>query len=257
MSNVNNPFTLENKVIVITGASSGIGRQCAVSCSQQGATVILAGRNQQGLNETQGQMANPDKHLCFAFDLTDYEQSDKFVMEIVSTIGRIDGLVNAAGISTTLPLKLTSIKKMEEFFRSNVFGAVNLTKNVAKQTNFNASGGSIVFISSVMATVGETGKSLYGMTKGALHAASKSLAVELAPKKIRINCISPGVVISPMSQKSLYSQDEESLNFIKNLHPLGLGMPEDIAHACIYLLSDASRWVTGTNLIIDGGYTAR
>ena len=103
---------------------------------------------------------------------------------------------------------------------------------------------------------GASGKALYGMTKGALISGAKSLALELAPKNIRVNCISPGVVVSPMSNNAIYSKDEESLQRVKDLHPLGLGEAEDVANACVYLLSDASKWVTGTNLIIDGGYTA-
>ena len=105
--------------------------------------------------------------------------------------------------------------------------------------------------------VGEMGKTVYSLTKGALIAGAKSLALELAMRNIRVNTISPGVVITPMSQNAVYSQDEESFSRVKNLHPLGLGKPEDVANACIYLLSDASRWVTGTNLVVDGGYTAR
>ena len=98
---------------------------------------------------------------------------------------------------------------------------------------------------------------MYSLTKGALISAAKSMALEFASKKIRFNAISPGVVVTPMSQNAVYSQDEESLNKITALHPLGLGMPDDIANACVYLLSDASRWVTGSNLVVDGGYTAR
>ena len=108
-----------------------------------------------------------------------------------------------------------------------------------------------------MGSVGEVGKTLYSMTKGALLSASRSLALELAPKKIRVNCISPGVVDTPMSQSAVYSQSEESLNRIRSLHPLGLGRVEDVAHACVFLLSDEARWITGTNLFVDGGYTAR
>jgi NAD(P)-dependent dehydrogenase (short-subunit alcohol dehydrogenase family) len=148
-------------------------------------------------------------------------------------------------------------EKMEEFFHVNVHSAFNLTRIITKPSGISEEGASIVFISSVMGIVGENGKSLYSMTKGALIAGARSLAIELAPRNIRVNCISPGVVVSPMSKGAVYSKDEESLNKIKGLHPLGLGHTEDVANACIYLLSDASRWVTGTNMVVDGGYTAR
>jgi NAD(P)-dependent dehydrogenase (short-subunit alcohol dehydrogenase family) len=108
-----------------------------------------------------------------------------------------------------------------------------------------------------MGVAGENGKTLYSMTKGALIAAVKSMSIELAPRKIRVNCISPGVVETPMSKSAVYSKDEDSLNRTKSLHPLGIGHPEDVANACIFLLSDASKWITGTNLVIDGGYLAR
>lgn len=118
-------------------------------------------------------------------------------------------------------------------------------------------GASIVFIASVMSHVGEVGKTLYAMTKGALVSSAKSMAIELAPRNIRVNTLSPGVVKTPMSSKSAYSQNNESLSKIISKHPLGLGEANDIANACVYLLSEASKWTTGTNLIIDGGYTAK
>jgi len=134
---------------------------------------------------------------------------------------------------------------------------MNLTRLTVKQSNISGEYASIIFISSVMGMAGETGKSLYSMTKGALIAGVRSLAIELAPRNIRVNCISPGVVESPMSKNAVYSRNEDALNKIKAFHPLGLGQPEDVANACIYLLSDAAKWVTGTNLIVDGGYLTR
>jgi NAD(P)-dependent dehydrogenase (short-subunit alcohol dehydrogenase family) len=253
----NNPFSLENKLIIVTGASSGIGRQCAVSISKMGASVVLFGRNQERLDETLGLMENKKKHLVFAIDLLDYEKIAEAVKDLVAQKGMINGLINCAGISTTIPLNALSTQKQELFFRTNVIGAINLTKQVVRSSSFSEEGGSIIFISSVMGVVGENAKTLYSMTKGALIAAVKSMSIELARKKIRVNAVSPGVVISPMSEHAVYSKDEESLNMIRQLHPLGLGEPEDVAGACIYLLSDASRWVTGTNFIVDGGYTAR
>jgi NAD(P)-dependent dehydrogenase (short-subunit alcohol dehydrogenase family) len=146
---------------------------------------------------------------------------------------------------------------MEHFFKINVIGSVNLTKQVVRFSNFSENGGSIIFISSVMGVTGEIGKTLYSMTKGAIVPMVKSMALELAPKNIRVNAVSPGVVVTPMSKSAVYSKNDEALDKIKNLHPLGLGRPEDIANACAFLLSDAARWITGINLIVDGGYLAR
>lgn len=252
-----NRFALNGKMIIITGASSGIGRQCAVSCSRSGGKIILMGRNMERLKDTLRSTERKKEHIIVPIDLTDFEKVESVVRELVDKEGKIDGLINCAGVSTTLPLNMVRPDKMNDFFKTNVQTAINLTRIVARQTHFSEEGGSIIFISSVMAEVGESGKSMYSMTKGALTAGSRSLAIELAPRKIRVNCISPGVVETPMSKNAVYSQTEESMNKIKALHPLGLGQPEDIAYACIYLLSDASRWITGINLIADGGYTAR
>ena len=257
MSDKNKPFSLNDKTIIVTGASSGIGRQCAINCSQLGAKLILIGRNTERLKETMSSLDVKNEHLMYPLDLLDYDKLEEVLNDIESKLGTIDGIINCAGISTTLPFRRVTPEKMNLFFQNNVTMGFNLCRLVAQKKLMAKNGGSIIFISSVMGIVGETGKVLYGMTKGALIAGTKSLAVELARKKIRVNCISPGVVISPMSENAIYSKDEESLSKIESLHPLGLGKPEDVANACIFLLSDASTWVTGTNLIVDGGYTAR
>jgi NAD(P)-dependent dehydrogenase (short-subunit alcohol dehydrogenase family) len=257
MDSYQNPFNLEGKQIIVTGASSGIGRQCAISCSQLGARVFLFGRDNERLKITLQNMQNPSRHILVSVDLTDYEKLNDIVDKIVTENGRIHGLINCAGISATLPFSLCSPEKMNDFLNANVISGMNLTRIVTRQSHISNDGASILFLSSVMGVVGENGKSLYGMTKGAIVAGVKSLAIELAPRKIRVNCISPGVVETPMSKSAVYSRNEESLNKIKALHPLGFGHPEDVANACIYLLSDASKWITGTNLIIDGGYCAR
>jgi NAD(P)-dependent dehydrogenase (short-subunit alcohol dehydrogenase family) len=251
------PFHLLDKNVIVTGASSGIGRQCAINCSRMGANVILLGRNKERLDETLNCLKNKFNHLYYSVDLLEYGKVDEIVKELILQKGKIHGLVNCAGISTTLPLKMITPQKMDDFLHTNVHTSMNITRLVAKQASFSEDGGSIIFISSVMSVVGESGKTLYAMTKGALLAASKSLAIEFAVRKIRVNCISPGVVETPLSSKSVYSQNEDSLIKIRNLHPLGFGNTEDVANACVFLLSDASKWITGINLIVDGGYSAR
>lgn len=256
MEDISSVFSLKDKNILVTGASSGIGRQVAVNCSKVGARIIAVGRDDERLRETLSMMSGKN-HIIMLVDLTDYEETEKKLKEALTLNGKLDGVVNCAGISTTLPFLSVKPDKMELFFKTNVIGAFNLTRVAVKKCNFSERGGSVIFISSVMGLVGEIGKSLYGVTKGATDAGVKSLSIELAHKKIRVNAILPGVVETPMSEKSRYSLNEESLSKIKALHPLGLGTPDDIANACIYLLSDASRWVTGTEFLIDGGYTAR
>jgi NAD(P)-dependent dehydrogenase (short-subunit alcohol dehydrogenase family) len=173
-------------------------------------------------------------------------------------VDKIDGLIHCAGISSTIALRSLSEEKLNNHFAINVNTGFLLIKDlVAKKNSLLQEGASIIMMSSVMGMVGEIGKTAYGMTKGAILAGVKSLALELALRKIRLNAVSPGVVVTPMSKKSFYSQNEERLKKMEDLHPLGLGQPSDVSHACIYLLSEASKWVTGTNMIIDGGYTAR
>lgn len=250
-------FSLKDKTIIITGASSGIGRQCAISCSEMGASVILLGRDVNRLKETFSLLNEKRNSFYFSVDLTAYNSVEEMINKRITGKHKIDGVVNSAGISTTLPFKLVTPEKINQFSEVNVTSAVNLTRLITQKKNFSDAGGSIIFISSVMALAGESGKTLYSLTKGALLSASRSMAIELASRKIRVNCISPGVVETPMSNNAVYSQDEESLNKIKNLHPLGLGMPVDVANACVFLLSNASKWITGSNLVVDGGYTAR
>jgi NAD(P)-dependent dehydrogenase (short-subunit alcohol dehydrogenase family) len=250
-------FSLKGKVIVITGASSGIGKACAIRCAEAGASVILIARNRDRLDATASLLPNGTLYKIIEADLSTGILPEGALKEALSGLGSINGLIHAAGISNTLPLRLIDADKLNHFYQTNVTGAILLTRLISKPANAHKDGCSIVWLSSVMGLVGEVGKTLYSLTKGALIAGAKSLALELASKKIRVNCISPGVVVTPMTESAVYSQTPEAKERITQLHPLGLGNTDDIAYASIYLLSDASRWVTGTNLVIDGGYTAR
>lgn len=251
-----NPFSLEGKNIVVTGASSGIGQQVAVNCSRMGAKVALIGRNEERLEETISHLEG-DGHYMVSYDLTDLEHQKDIVSDIVERMGPLDGLVNCAGISTVLPFKMMKPEKVDEFFRTNVYATIELTRQVLNAKNVNKDGASVVFFASVMGCVGEMAKSLYSFTKGALISGCRSLAIEYAPKKIRINVVSPGVVETPINKNQPYLADPEKRALTEAMHPLGIGQTNDIANACIYLLSGASRWVTGQNLIVDGGYTIR
>lgn len=251
---MSHPFDLTGKRILVTGASSGIGRAVAIECSKLGAELILLGRNEERLVDTIKNL-DGEKHTYFVIDFTeknDFEGLNEFVL----THGKLNGLVHCAGITSTLPVKSISTERLQNAFESNVFGAFALTKWFTKKSVIHENGGSIVFIASVMGIVGEVGKSLYSMTKGAIISGSKSMALELAPRNIRVNCISPGVVLTPMVENGVYANDEQLFQKVKDLHPLGLGIPEDIGHTVNFLLSDASRWITGSNLVVDGGYSA-
>lgn len=251
-----NPFSLENKVIIVTGASSGIGAQCAIDCSKMGAKVVLIARNEERLNETRSMMEG-EEHVLICQDLTCFDAIPDIVNNIVKQVGPLDGVLHCAGISNTEPLKLYGVDRLEEFFGANVFGAVMLTREICKLKNINKNGASIVFFASVAGIVGESCKSAYSMTKGALISGTRALAVEYSKKNIRVNSVSPGVIETPINAKQKYMVEPELRAQFEAKHLLGLGKTTDISNACIYLLSDASCWVTGQNLIVDGGYTVR
>lgn len=252
-----NPFDLSGKVVVVTGASSGIGAQCAIDCSRMGAKVVLIGRNEERLQQTLSSCDNPDQHLVVSYDLTDYAGLSGMIKDVVSVIGRIDGLINCAGISTTLPLNAAKKETLEQYFDANVYSAYFLSKECSKKSVISDKGLSIIFLSSVMGHAGENGKSIYSMTKGALISGMRSLAVELAKKNVRVNCISPGCIITPINENLPHISDPDKRAILEGQHLLGLGRVTDISNACIYLLSDAARWVTGTTLVVDGGYLAK
>ena len=253
---MNNPFSLESKNIVITGASSGIGRQCAISCSLMGANIVLIARNEERLKETCGHLDNGN-HLYFSQDITEYNKIESVISETVSKLGKIHGFIHSAGIEMTLPLKMMKPEYYEKLFSTNVISGFEIAKIMSKRNYLDNYGASFVFISSIMGILGQSGKVGYCSSKGALISGMKAMALELYSKNIRVNCVSPAIVETDMTKKLFENISEDSKNEISKMHPMGFGKPEDVANACIYLLSDASKWVTGTNLIVDGGYSAR
>ncbi|MDP8263029.1 MAG: SDR family oxidoreductase [Candidatus Ancaeobacter aquaticus] len=253
---VNPIFNLKNKNIIITGASSGIGRQCAITLSQLGANVILIARNKERLKDIFNKLKKGN-HLILSQDITEYAKLEEVVNTAVDKIGRISGFVHSAGTEVTLPLRSMKPSYYEEIFSVNVIAGFELAKIISKKKYINKEGASFVFISSVMGILGQSGKIAYCSSKGALTSGVKAMALELAPKNIKVNCVLPGVVETEMSNKMFENLSEESKKLIINMHPLGLGKTEDIASACAFLLSDAAKWIIGINLIVDGGYSAR
>lgn len=252
-----NPFRLDRKVIIITGASSGIGAQCAIDCSRMGAKVVLIGRDEVRLNHTLSQMEGVG-HMVLPLDLSNSNGIKDAVGNVVSNMGRINGIVNCAGISSVTPLKLVTDELLDSFFHTNVYSAINLSREVSRKGNYDKENGcSIIFMASIMAICGEKGKAMYSATKGALISASRSMACELAKNNIRVNVISPGAIETPINAEQSYMKDPELRGQLSDKHLLGIGSCSDISAACIYLLSDASKWVTGHNLVVDGGYSVR
>jgi NAD(P)-dependent dehydrogenase (short-subunit alcohol dehydrogenase family) len=250
------PFSLRNKTILITGASSGIGRQTSIDCSHMGANLILLGRRKQELEKTL-KLLDKGNHSFYVCDITDFGSLEPIINQAVDCSGKIAGFVHSAGIESTIPLGNIKPEYYNKFFSTNVVSAFEITKTVAKKKYLDPEGASIVFIASIMGLLGQPGKTAYCSSKGALISGCKALALELAPKGIRVNCILPAIVNTEMTRGIFNTLTEESVNSIIKMHPLGLGNPEDVSNACLFLLSGASRWVTGSNLIIDGGYSAQ
>ncbi|HVD98339.1 MAG TPA: SDR family oxidoreductase [Cytophagaceae bacterium] len=249
-------FSLKGKNILITGASSGIGRQCAITCSEMGANVILIARDVQRLNETMARLSTGN-HSIYNLDITEYGKIEPLIVSIANSYEKIDGFIHSAGIELTLPLRNNKEEIYQKVFSVNVLSGFEFAKVLSHKKYLPEQGASFVFLSSIMGLLGEAGKVAYCSSKGAVIAGVRALAIELASKKIRVNSISPAMVETEMATELFSKISEESKNEILKLHPLGIGKPEDVSWACIYLLSEASRWVTGTNLIIDGGYSAK
>lgn len=246
---------LKNKVVLITGASSGIGKQTAIFFSQQGAKVIVTGRNQERLTETFNGLQG-DEHFSLCANLDSPDDIEQLIKSAVKEMGPLDGVVHCAGVQKTLPVKVLKEIHFDEIFNANVKSAQFIAKSISRKGRFNPEGLSLVFLSSVAAVCGEPAISTYAASKAALQGLSKSLALELARLKVRVNCIAPGHVQTEMAKEFSQQLTSEQYTAIAEKHPLGLGAPEDVAYAAAFLTSDMSRWVTGTILYVDGGYSA-
>lgn len=252
---ISSPFSLQGKTVVITGASSGIGRECAIQCSRMGARVISLGRNEQRLNELMG-ILEGEGHTMRVFDLTDLDGIKNLVNDIYTNYGKVDGFVHSAGIEKTAPSKLLSPSDYEILLRVNTISAFEFIRQLCQMKYFNQ-GGSVVLIASITALIARNGLTAYSASKGALISGSRTLALEYAKRRIRVNTISPGTIKTPLMENYLSTLSEGDREKRLEGFPLGIGEPSDIANACVYLLCDASKWMTGQNLIIDGGYTIK
>lgn len=242
-----NPFSLAGKRILVTGASSGIGQKIAMSCAELGAQLIITGRNRERLGAT-AQAMHGERHVSIEADLT---QSDD-IRALVEQTGKIHGVVHAAGISRLAPLRMMQAGQISEIFAHNTFAPMLLSKELLAKKSIQ-SNGSVVFISAVASHVGPLASSGYSASKSALLGFMRSLGLENAKQGIRVNCIAPGYVRTPMLES--LSSSGMNIDAYAKLAPLGMGEPEDVAYASIFYLSDASRWITRTYFIVDGGLT--
>lgn len=245
---------MSGRSVLVTGASSGLGLATARALAALGARVGLTardlGRLERALHSLPG-----EGHYMVPFDIAQTDGIAPAMREWSAKHGRLHGVVHAAGVMQLRPLRMVGATEWETSMRVNVAAAAGVARGY-RQPAVNADGGSVVFLASVAGLVGHAGQSVYGATKGALMALTRSLAVELAPEKIRVNCVAPAVVETGMSEQLRAGMTAEQWAQVVARHPLGLGQPDDVAHAVAFLLAATGRWITGTTLVVDGGYTA-
>lgn len=246
---MDSPFSLIGKNILVTGASSGIGKATAIECARAGAQVVISGRNQTRLEETLHLM-DGQGHSIIKADLSIPEQ----IRLLAENISTLDGIVHCAGITKNIPFKFASLDNMEEVMRINFYAPSELTRMLLKHKKIQK-GASIVFISSISGlSCSAPASSIYSASKGAVNGLVKGMALDLASQNIRVNTINPGVVETHIFDNGTISQDQLEEN--KKLYPLKrFGQPQEIGYAAVFLLSPAADWITGSNLVIDGGFT--
>ncbi len=250
-----NPMTLGGRYVMITGASSGIGRETAILLSTLEARVVLVGRRQEQLQETLSQLHGTG-HLVQPFDLSATDKIVGWMKEVAAQTGPLSGVVHAAGKQLTVPVRVLSPTALDDLLRTNLQSALMLTRGFC-QRGCKAPEGSIVFVSSVMGMVGKPALAAYSASKAALVGMVRSLALELATERVRVNCVAPGFVQTEMLQTVRETLSAEDYGALERSHPLGFGTPRDVAWAVAFLLAETSRWITGTTLVVDGGYTAQ
>ncbi len=243
-----NAFDLTGKRILVTGASSGLGRQCAITASQYGATVVITGRNQERLLETFAQLTGPD-HQWLLADLTNETE----ITHLVDHLPSVNGVVYSIGISDLSPARFIKAEDISKTFNISYNASVLLTSHLLTRKKLLHNACSLVFISSISTRYPFVGGAMYISAKAALEAYARVLALELASKGIRSNSICPAFVKTPMLDDTAENYSQEAVHKIEERQPLGLGEPEDVANAVVFFLSDASRWITPTNLILGGG----
>ena len=250
-----NLVNLTNKKIVVAGASSGIGKQTAITLSKLGAKVIIIARRENLLQEVLNKMEGDNSYFCF--DLSNTEEIQSLVKEIVLKHGPVDGLAYVAGTGKSIPLPLFSPEKMEEIFRINYFGFIEFIRQISKKGRFNP-GMRIVAVSSIASVCGDPAHTAYSGSKAALDASIRCLAKELAPKGICLNTVAPAMTNTSMFEgfSSAFGDESDSSEYIFKRQYLGLGEPQDIANAIAFLISPAARFITGTQLFVDGGYSS-
>lgn len=240
------PFNLTGKTILITGASSGIGQAVAIACSKMGANVVITGRNKDRLDSTLAQM-KPGEHLIIAAELTKNDE----LCDLVAQLPKLDGIVHCAGVGSRVPCKSVDQNSIDSVMKPNFEAPVLLQASILSQKKLNK-GSSVVFIASRAASSPSMGNAVYSASKGAIMSYAKCLALELSSRQIRVNCICPAMIWTDLILRDGLSKEELEEAQLK--YPLKrFGKPDDVANLALYLLSDASSWMTGSNIDLSGG----
>ena len=245
---------MKNKKILITGASSGLGRALSIELDKLGANLFLTGRSSNELDQTLSLLKN-NNHQSFIYDLCDINNLSSLLTEAFNDDTPYDGFVHCAGVHTFFPINFLKKEHIQEAFDVNIIAPTLMIKEFSKKGNFNANS-SIIFISSVMGVMGSSSLSIYSASKAAQVGLTKSLAVELSKKKIRVNSISASMLDSKILTKVKTKTSSDSFNEIEKKHLLGLGDYNDVVPSIVHYLSEDSNWVTGSNIFVDGGYSA-
>ena len=251
---MHNPLDLTSRLILVTGASSGIGRETAVLLSQLNARLIICGRDAGRLEATRGSLEGQG-HRAECFDLSCLSEIGAWIKRLAGEEGPLDGMVHCAGVHAMVPLAVMGEQKIEHVLRANVSTSILLAR-AFRQRGCYRPGGSLVFLSSVAGFAGAPGMAVYAASKAAVAGLTKTLAMELASEQIRVNCVVPGFVRTEMTERLRAALTAQQYHAIEAEHPLGIGSPRDVAYGIAFLLAETGRWITGSDLVIDGGYTA-
>lgn len=252
-----NPLDLSGRRILVTGASadSDIGRALCTTVAGLGAALTLVGRRPDALEETRAQLDDPERHRVAAFDLADLDAIPAWLKGLAAE-GPFDGLVHSASVQGYTVLRQMSRAQIDRYLTLNVGAALMLARGFSQKGIHAPDGGSIALIGSVAGLKGQKGRSLYAASKAALVAVARSLALELADRRIRVNVVAPAVVMGAKAAEQFAMLPADQNASLAAAHPLGYGTPQDVADAVSFLLADTGRWITGVTLPVDGGFTA-
>ncbi len=252
---MNNLIDLSDKRILIVGASSGIGKQTAITLSQVGAKLSLVARNEEKLQMTMGELEG-ESHDYYISDVSNVNAIESLIKDVVTINGPLDGLVYAAGVGTALPLMQSKPEKVQDTFKVNFFGFFEVIRQVARKTRFNP-GMRIVGVSSCASLRGDKSKAIYSSSKAAMDSAVRCMAKELAEKGICINTVAPSMTATDLYDCYVekYGEDSETNKELLTRQYLGIAQPQDIANAIAFLISPAARFITGITMPVDGGLT--